>query len=154
MEWEDLGAPGKCRSLNNRCPAKPNSGLAYTRGSEWERMVIFLLSVKLTWLGHKSKHLWARNWNYSMAFVICSVAMGQNASEYDALVKRGRLKMGNLIKDEGFTQTTNSSEQIAQPSQLNFENTPVKDWVPPFTPLCNKLMIYYLIKRLLHFKSL
>lgn len=41
-----------------------------------------------------------------MAFVSCSVAMGQKAPEYDTLVKRGRLRMGNLIKDEGFTQTT------------------------------------------------
>lgn len=111
----------------------------------------FSFDCTINLLGYKSKHLWTRNWNYSMAFVICSIVIGENAPEYDTRIKRGRFRPDNLVKDENFIQP-NGSERRAQPSQLSFENTPpVKDWVPSFTLLCNKQMIYYLIVYFLHF---
>lgn len=96
MECEDLWAPAKGTSLNSRCLANHAPEPSHPRGQGRERIISSLVGCKINLLAHTSKLLWARNWDYSMAFVICSVATGGKAPEYATLIKRGRFRMGNL----------------------------------------------------------
>lgn len=85
---------------------------SFAWGSGQERTVLSPVGRTTSLLGHTPELLRARNWDYSMTFVVCSMVTGDKAPDYDTLIKRDRLRMDNLLKKKKKEFHTNN--QMAQ----------------------------------------
>lgn len=128
--WGPL-RPGERRSLNSRAVHTVHAGLLSVTPLALEEESFLLWTVKLTCLG------------INLSF--CEPGIGiiqrldylwrghrERASGYETLVRRGRCTMGNSVKNESFTQATESLRKANSPFTTTFWKYSYEGWSSSF----------------------